>query len=98
MTAAPKPVPSLIAIDWGTTNRRGYLLNHEGIILDSYFDGDGLTNIRDGAYEASLKVLAAPWVAQWGSLPILMSGMIGASTGWLDAGYCPVPVNSEGLS
>ena len=98
MTADPKPVPSLIAIDWGTTNRRAYLLNHEGIILDSYVDGDGLTNIRDGAYEASLKVLAAPWVAQWGSLPILMSGMIGASTGWLDAGYCLVPVDSEGLS
>ena len=98
MTADPKPVPSLIAIDWGTTNRRGYLLNHEGIILDSYFDGDGLTNIRDGAYEASLKVLAAPWVAQWGSLPILMSGMIGASTGWVDAGYCPVPVGIQELS
>ena len=98
MTAAPKPVPSLIAIDWGTTNRRGYLLNHEGIILDSYFDGDGLTNIRDGAYQASLKILAAPWVAQWGSLPVLMSGMVGASTGWMDAGYCPVPVSIEELS
>ena len=98
MTAAPSPVPSLIAIDWGTTNRRGYLLNHEGIILDSYFDGDGLTNIRDEAYQASLKILAAPWVAQWGSLPILMSGMIGASTGWVDAGYCPVPVGIQELS
>jgi len=98
MTAAPKPVTSLIAIDWGTTNRRGYLLNHEGIILDSYFDGGGLTNIRDGAYQDSLRILAAPWVAQWGSLPILMSGMIGASTGWVDAGYCAVPVSIQELS
>ncbi len=32
MAVAYELFPSLIAIDWGTTNRRGYLLNHEGVI------------------------------------------------------------------
>mgnify|MGYP001193465348 CR=1 FL=1 len=91
-------VPALIGIDWGTTNRRGYLLNSNGKILDSRQDGLGLSKVAGGDFLGPLEKLIGDWQSISEALPVLMSGMVGASTGWLDAGYCSVPVGLEELS
>ena len=90
--------PALIGIDWGTTNRRGYLLNRNGQILESRQDGLGLSKVAGGDFGGALQKLIGDWLSRCEPLPVLMSGMVGASTGWLDAGYCSVPVGLEELS
>lgn len=98
MTASDKYIASLIAIDWGTTNRRGVLIGPDGGVLETREDGLGLANIADGGFEAAFDALAAPWVSAHGPLPALLSGMVGASTGWREAAYCDLPTGLDDLA
>lgn len=90
--------PALIAIDWGTTNRRGYLISHGGGVLETREDSLGLANVVDGGFEAAFDALVAPWVLAHGPLPALLSGMVGASTGWREAAYCALPTGLDDLA
>ena len=96
MAAANEPV--LIAVDWGTTNRCGYLIDAAGTVIDTKTDGLGLMNIKDGRFEAAFETLVAPWIAAHGPLPALLSGMVGAKTGWREAPYCPLPAGFDDLA
>ena len=98
MTASEKSTASLIAIDWGTTNRRGYLIGQDGDVLDTREDSLGLANVADGAFEAAFDDLVAPWMETHGVLPVLLSGMVGASTGWREAAYCDLPTGLDDLA
>ena len=86
---------SLIGVDWGSTNRRGFLLDSNGSILDSKEDGLGLLNISDGKFLEAFEALTAVWMEKCGPLPSLLSGMVGASTGWTEAKYCTLPAGVE---
>lgn len=98
MTASDKTAASLIAIDWGTTNRRGYLIGQGGAVLDMREDGLGLATVADGGFEAAFDALVAPWISAHGPLPALLSGMVGASTGWREAAYCALPTGLDDLA
>jgi len=89
---------ALIAVDWGTTNRRGYLIDGDGTIMGTQTDGLGLMNIGDGRFEAAFEALIAPWTAAHGPLPALLSGMVGAKSGWREAPYCPLPAGFDDLA
>ena len=89
---------SLIGVDWGSTNRRGFLLDSNGSILDSKEDGLGLLNISDGKFLEAFEALTAVWMEKCGPLPSLLSGMVGASTGWTEAKYCTLPAGVEDLA
>ena len=88
----------LVAIDWGTTNRRGYLIDGRGNVLDSRNDELGLVNIPDRNFEAAFESLTDQWMAVYGSLPALLSGMVGASTGWGETKYCLLPAGLDHLA
>ncbi|NKB57596.1 MAG: hypothetical protein GKS00_14815 [Alphaproteobacteria bacterium] len=98
MTASKNGAAALIAVDWGTTNRRGYLIGRDGVILDARADSLGLANIEDGGFQAAFDALVAPWTAAHGVLPALLSGMVGASTGWREAPYCGLPTGLDDLA
>jgi 2-dehydro-3-deoxygalactonokinase len=89
---------ALVAVDWGTTNRRGYLLDGNGTILDSRKDDLGLVKVKDGRFEETLKLLTAPWTGTYGAMPTLLSGMVGATKGWTEAPYCPLPAGLDELA
>lgn len=89
---------ALIAIDWGTTNRRGYLIGPGGAILDRRADGFGLANVQDADFQSAFDAMVAPWVRAHGALPALLSGMVGASTGWKEAPYCNLPADTAALA
>jgi len=61
MNKDDRETPVLVAIDWGTTNRRGYLIAESGDILDRREDGLGLANIEAGAFQAAVDAMVAPW-------------------------------------
>lgn len=91
-------MPVLIAVDWGTTNRRGYLIDAAGVVLDRREDSLGLANIEAGGFRAAFDTMAAPWIGDNGILPALLSGMVGASTGWREAPYCGLPAGLGDLA
>lgn len=88
----------LIAVDWGTTNRRAYLLDISGNIIDSKSDDRGLLAIRNGDYEKEFYTLVSSWMSDENELPTLLSGMIGASTGWKETEYCSLPTGVNSLA
>ncbi len=90
--------PMLIAMDWGTTNRRGYLIGSDGAVMDSRADGLGLTNVEVGGFQAAFDAMVSSWTDAYGALPALLSGMVGASTGWREAPYCNLPVGLDELA
>jgi 2-dehydro-3-deoxygalactonokinase len=83
--------PALIGIDWGTTNRRGYLLDAEGRCLAEHEDGDGMLAAR-GRFDAALQTMRAALGVADTPLPAVLSGMVGSASGWIEAPYLDLAV------
>ena len=47
--------PALIAIDWGSSSFRAYLLSPDGEVLEEIASGDGIASVAAGAYPATLE-------------------------------------------
>lgn len=77
---------AFIAIDWGTTNRRVYLVE-DGRVVRSSRDDMGVLAMADASYETALADIRV----ECGDLPVLMAGMVGSTIGWKDAGYVSPP-------
>lgn len=83
-----------IGIDWGTTNRRIYVLGEDGSVLETARDDLGVKAITRNAYAGEIDTIRH----RFGTLPILAAGMIGSTIGWCDAGYVDVPATLETLA
>ena len=83
--------PALIAIDWGTSSFRAYLMSGAGEILDEVASADGIGSVAAGAYPATLERLIGRWLAAHPALPVIASGMVGSRHGWREAPYAPLP-------
>jgi len=83
---------SILAIDWGTSNRRAYLIDAAGNCLAEHADDQGMLAAR-GRFGAALDALLAA-LPQAAGAPILMSGMVGSASGWQEVPYldCAVPL------
>ena len=78
-----------IAVDWGTTNRRAYLIDAGGAVLDTVRDDRGVLAIERSDYPREVAALRE----RLGALPVIAAGMIGSTRGWVDAPYVPAPVD-----
>ena len=83
--------PALIALDWGSSSFRAYLMSLDGEVLDEVASGDGIGAVAPGAYPATLKRLIGRWLDAHRDLPVIASGMVGSRHGWREAPYllCP---------
>jgi 2-dehydro-3-deoxygalactonokinase len=82
-----------IAVDWGTTNRRAYLLDAKGVAGDVFEDDLGVKAVASGGFERAVQDIAA----RLGELPMLLAGMIGSDHGWRQVGYLPCPADLDDL-
>jgi len=87
--------PALIAIDWGSSSFRAYLLSPGGEVIDEVASGDGIASVAAGAYPATLRRLVGPWLDANPSLPVIASGMVGSRHGWREAPYVPCPAGAR---
>jgi 2-dehydro-3-deoxygalactonokinase len=78
---------ALIALDWGTTSLRGWLMADDGTILDRRAGGPGILAVTDSDFAGAHRL----FVDGWSSLPTLASGMIGSKQGWIEAPYVACP-------
>ena len=85
---------SLIAVDWGTTNRRGYLIEAGGRMTDEMEDDRGILAVGTHGFDAAVAELKG----RLGDRPLLMAGMIGSNRGWVEAPYVPCPAGLPELA
>ena len=90
--------PVLIAIDWGSSSFRAYLLSPDGEILNEIASGDGIGSVAAGAYPATLKRMTGHWLDAHPSLPIIASGMVGSRHGWREAAYVKCPAGPRDVA
>lgn len=90
--------PALIAIDWGTSSFRAYLMGPEGAILDRIESADGVASVRPGGFPAAFARLTGPWLAAHPGLPVLASGMVGSRNGWREAPYVRCPADPAAIA
>ncbi|UHS60450.1 2-dehydro-3-deoxygalactonokinase [Agrobacterium vaccinii] len=83
---------AFVAVDWGTTSFRLWLISTSGEIIGERRSAEGMTTaMRTGFSEvlaSHLEALAAP-----AGLPVIICGMAGARQGWVEAGYVDVPAD-----
>ncbi len=85
-----------IAVDWGTTNFRAFLLEGERV-LEHRTESCGLLSVKNKQFDTTLQHLLAPWLASYGALPVIMAGMVGSQQGWHDVPYVSLPANTQQL-
>ncbi|MCD0278105.1 2-dehydro-3-deoxygalactonokinase [Xanthomonas melonis] len=82
----------MIAVDWGTSSLRAYLLDANGAVLDHRRGSDGILACQD-RFAAVLSALIDRWEG-----PVLLSGMIGSRNGWVEQAYLPCPADTAALA
>lgn len=90
--------PVLIAIDWGTTGFRAWLVGGTGEILDRIDAASGILNVASGDFGGTFDGLIGPWLGQYGRLPTMASGMIGSRQGWREVPYVDCPAGAVDLA
>jgi len=88
-TASPTEA-AYVAVDWGTSSFRLWLVGRDGAVLAERRSGEGMTTAaRTGFTEVLQSHLAA--ISAPDGLPVLICGMAGAKQGWVEAGYLDTP-------
>ncbi|WP_457324537.1 2-dehydro-3-deoxygalactonokinase [Roseateles sp. P5_E11] len=85
----------LIALDWGSTRLRAFLLGADGTVLATRQSEQGASTLS-GA-DAFAQALAAV-TDGWPGLPMLACGMVGSQHGWREAPYAPCPADAAALA
>ena len=83
-----------IAIDWGTTNRRAWLLGDHGAVIETTRDDRGVLAVERDRYSQELAAVRA----RLGALPVIAAGMVGSTRGWQEAPYLPAPADLDSLA
>lgn len=89
--------PTLIALDWGTSSLRAYLLGEGGRVLASQSRPWGVQHTPDGDFARAYEELIGDWYRQWPELPALACGMIGSRQGWREVPYAVCPATANDL-
>ncbi|WP_193368280.1 2-dehydro-3-deoxygalactonokinase [Pelagibius marinus] len=82
---------SVIAVDWGTSSFRAYLLDAAGGILERREAAGGILRVRGGDFAAALLAEVGDWLKQAPDALVIMSGMIGSRQGWREIPYVDCP-------
>ena len=92
------PLPRLVAVDWGSSRFRAFLLNDTGELLDTVENDKGVFGHEGKGFEDSLLSSCGKWLSEYAKIPILMAGMIGSRAGWLETEYLSCPVSPRSVS
>ena len=86
-----------VAVDWGTTSFRLWLVTADGSVLGESRSREGMTTAREAGFATVLDRHLAE-VGAGPDLPVIMCGMVGAKQGWVEAGYIDVPARLSDIS
>ena len=83
-----------IAVDWGTTNRRAYVVDGSGKSGAEFEDSKGVLSVETGGFPAAVAEIRQ----RLGDKPLMMAGMIGSNRGWKEVPYVPCPAGLDELA
>ncbi|MEQ4700103.1 2-dehydro-3-deoxygalactonokinase [Providencia rettgeri] len=86
-----------IAVDWGTTNFRAFLMKKDEVI-DEVIGTEGILSVTENQFDVVLHRNIEHWLTSKGHLPILLAGMVGSQKGWYEVPYQAVPITAKGLT
>lgn len=85
----------LIALDWGSTRLRAFLLGADGAVLETRQSEQGASTLSG---ETVFAQAFAAVTSDWPALPVLACGMVGSQHGWREAPYAPCPADAAALA
>lgn len=89
----------LLALDWGSTRLRAFLLGAQGEVLATRQSDQGASTLQGpAAFARALADVAGDWRAEHAGLPVLACGMVGSQHGWREAAYAPCPADAAALA
>jgi 2-dehydro-3-deoxygalactonokinase len=94
--------PALLALDWGTSSLRAFLLDQRGKIAMQREAAWGIQQLpsppANGGFDHAFELIAGDWLVRWPLLPVISCGMVGSAQGWLEAPYVSCPADLASLS
>jgi 2-dehydro-3-deoxygalactonokinase len=91
----PSAPHRLLGIDWGSSNRRAYVVDAAGACMATHADDQGMLAVRPD-FAGSFAALVAD-MAIGPDVPAVASGMVGSAQGWREVPYLDVAVPLEAL-
>lgn len=91
----PKP---LIALDWGTTRARAFLISETGEVMQRRLADQGIQSVPAGGYPAAFEALAGDLRRTAPEAAIVLAGMVGSRNGWVEAPYVACPASPEEIA
>ena len=79
MSSAVSSIPQLLALDWGTSSLRAFLMR-DGNVTETRSSAHGIQHLPlpgVPGYEKAFAEIAGDWLKQWPTLPIVACGMSG---------------------
>jgi 2-dehydro-3-deoxygalactonokinase len=93
----------LIALDWGTSVCRAYLVGDGGAVLAERREPSGIMTVvprasstersYERAFDRTFEKLCAEWLTSDPEIPVIACGMVGSNHGWAEAKYRRVPTD-----
>ncbi|WP_375782849.1 2-dehydro-3-deoxygalactonokinase [Bradyrhizobium sp. Pha-3] len=88
--------PSYVAVDWGTSSFRLWLMGGGGEVFGERRSDEGMTAAAKTGFapvlQSHLDALGAA-----ANLPVVICGMAGARQGWVEAGYVDTPAHLSNI-
>jgi 2-dehydro-3-deoxygalactonokinase len=88
--------PAFVAVDWGTSSFRGWLMAADGRVLAETRGPEGMLHCATAGFAPVLTNHRSRLGATL-DLPVLICGMAGAKQGWIEAPYLHTPTRLEAL-
>ncbi|PWC76716.1 2-dehydro-3-deoxygalactonokinase [Azospirillum sp. TSH64] len=92
---------ALIALDWGTSSLRGFLMDGAGMVLEQRANAHGIQNLPQPGlpgFEQAFAELCGDWLAGTPGVPVVAGGMVGSAQGWAEAPYVACPADTGTLA
>ncbi len=87
--------PSLVALDWGTSNLRASLLDDGGAVLATRSAAAGVMAVQERRFAETLMSLCGDWLSAHPTCACIASGMVGSRQGWVEAPYVACPAGLD---
>ncbi len=93
-------IAKMIAIDWGSSTFRAFLLGGDYEILARARTRDGVSVLGDKSYKQVLEKTCGKWLDATPNLSVIMGGTIGSRNGWRETPYvsCNASINTLAAS
>ncbi|WIY25656.1 2-dehydro-3-deoxygalactonokinase [Parasedimentitalea psychrophila] len=80
-----------IAVDWGTSHLRLWLMDDQHQVLQHIASARGMSSLRPEEFEPTLIALVGAALPEQGRIPVICCGMVGSRQGWAEARYSQAP-------